>query len=161
AAAAVVGTTGSGEHEEYRDEPGGCDPHESTSDLTRACSSQQVTEEWPAGVHFGASRRPGLRRFRHAGATWRCHEVTMKRIWGARPARPASARPGAAARPPEPAQKRAFYATPFTKRPTVPALIALGRELFFDPALSASGKLACATCHDPAHAYGPPNDRAV
>ena len=37
----------------------------------------------------------------------------------------------------------------------------VGKQLFFDPSLSASGKLACATCHDPRHAYGPPNDRAV
>jgi cytochrome c peroxidase len=33
-----------------------------------------------------------------------------------------------------------------------------GRRLFFDKTLSASGKMACATCHDPDHAYGPPND---
>ncbi|HEY4100294.1 MAG TPA: cytochrome c peroxidase [Gemmatimonadales bacterium] len=37
----------------------------------------------------------------------------------------------------------------------------LGREIFFDPALSGSGRISCATCHDPAHEYGPPNDRAV
>jgi cytochrome c peroxidase len=37
----------------------------------------------------------------------------------------------------------------------------VGRLLFFDQGLSASGKMACATCHDPAHAYGPPNDLAV
>jgi cytochrome c peroxidase len=37
----------------------------------------------------------------------------------------------------------------------------LGREIFFDPAISGSGRIACATCHDPAHQYGPPNDRAV
>jgi cytochrome c peroxidase len=37
----------------------------------------------------------------------------------------------------------------------------LGRRLFFDPQLSASGKMACATCHDPAFAYGPPNARAT
>ena len=41
------------------------------------------------------------------------------------------------------------------------ALAALGRELFFDTALSASGRLACASCHDPHHAYGPPDGRAV
>jgi cytochrome c peroxidase len=41
------------------------------------------------------------------------------------------------------------------------ALAALGRELFFDPSLSASGRMACATCHDPRHAYGPANARAV
>ena len=27
--------------------------------------------------------------------------------------------------------------------------------------MSASGKLSCATCHDPKHAYGPPGERAV
>ncbi|HWI25866.1 MAG TPA: cytochrome c peroxidase, partial [Stellaceae bacterium] len=41
------------------------------------------------------------------------------------------------------------------------ALAVLGRQLFFDPTLSASGKLACASCHDPAHAFGPPNALAV
>jgi cytochrome c peroxidase len=30
-----------------------------------------------------------------------------------------------------------------------PALAALGRELFFDPLISASGKTACASCHAP------------
>jgi cytochrome c peroxidase len=72
-----------------------------------------------------------------------------------------SGRAAADATPPEPAQKHAFYATPFSKHPKPPALTALGRALFFDPALSASGKQSCSTCHDPAHAYGPPNDRAV
>ena len=38
---------------------------------------------------------------------------------------------------------------------------ALGRKLFNDPALSASGTLACSTCHSPAHAFGPPNGLAV
>ncbi|NKF23083.1 cytochrome-c peroxidase [Solimonas marina] len=41
------------------------------------------------------------------------------------------------------------------------ALAALGRTLFFDPALSASGRLACATCHDPAHAYAPADGRVL
>jgi cytochrome c peroxidase len=41
------------------------------------------------------------------------------------------------------------------------ALEALGRKLFFDPALSASGQMACAGCHDPAHGFSPANDRAV
>jgi len=40
-------------------------------------------------------------------------------------------------------------------------LVALGRKLFFDPALSASGRLACASCHDPAHAFGPPDSAPV
>jgi cytochrome c peroxidase len=41
------------------------------------------------------------------------------------------------------------------------ALAALGKKVFFDPSLSASGLMSCATCHDPSHAYGPPDGRAV
>jgi len=41
------------------------------------------------------------------------------------------------------------------------AVAALGKQLFFDRSLSASGRIACATCHSPANAYGPPNARAV
>jgi cytochrome c peroxidase len=41
------------------------------------------------------------------------------------------------------------------------ALSALGRRMFFDPALSASGRLACASCHDPAHGFSPANDLPV
>jgi cytochrome c peroxidase len=37
----------------------------------------------------------------------------------------------------------------------------VGKEIFFDTSLSASGKMSCATCHDPKHAYGPPNALAV
>lgn len=37
----------------------------------------------------------------------------------------------------------------------------LGRLAFFDPSLSASRRQSCASCHDPAHAYGPPNALAV
>jgi cytochrome c peroxidase len=51
----------------------------------------------------------------------------------------------------------AFYGS-FDRPPSVPAMTALGRALFFDRNLSASGRMACATCHDPARAYGPPND---
>jgi len=38
---------------------------------------------------------------------------------------------------------------------------ALGQALFFDPSLSPSGRLACSTCHDPAHGFGPANALAV
>lgn len=41
------------------------------------------------------------------------------------------------------------------------ALTDLGRALFFDPALSKSGELACSSCHDPAYGFGPADDRAV
>ena len=37
----------------------------------------------------------------------------------------------------------------------------IGRALFNDVALSGSGRMACATCHDPAHAFGPANALAV
>ena len=37
----------------------------------------------------------------------------------------------------------------------------IGRDLFFDTRLSASGRLSCAGCHDPARAYGPPDDRSA
>jgi cytochrome c peroxidase len=41
------------------------------------------------------------------------------------------------------------------------AVAQLGRRMFFDTSLSGSGQLSCSSCHDPAHAYGPPNDLVV
>ncbi|HEV2097553.1 MAG TPA: cytochrome c peroxidase [Stellaceae bacterium] len=43
----------------------------------------------------------------------------------------------------------------------VAVLTVLGRQMFADPSLSASGKMSCATCHSPARAFGPPNSRSV
>jgi cytochrome c peroxidase len=40
-------------------------------------------------------------------------------------------------------------------------LARLGRELFFDRSLSASGRAACADCHDPGRAFAPANASAV
>jgi cytochrome c peroxidase len=37
----------------------------------------------------------------------------------------------------------------------------VGRKIFFDQALSGSGKKSCASCHSPDFAYGPPNSLAV
>ena len=37
----------------------------------------------------------------------------------------------------------------------------VGKQMFFDASLSGSGKMSCATCHDPKSAYGPPNNLAV
>ena len=54
-----------------------------------------------------------------------------------------------------------FYANTFERIPAAAALTALGRKLFSDPALSASGEISCASCHDPTHAFGPPNDLPV
>ena len=52
-------------------------------------------------------------------------------------------------------------AAPYAQRIDVAALTALGRAMFFDAGLSASNRVACASCHDPGHAYGPPNALAV
>lgn len=41
------------------------------------------------------------------------------------------------------------------------AVATLGRELFHDPRLSGSGRMSCASCHSPQHAYGPPNALSV
>ena len=54
-----------------------------------------------------------------------------------------------------------FYATRFEHQPDSKTLTALGRALFSDRTLSASGAMSCASCHDPAHAYGPANHLAV
>ena len=54
-----------------------------------------------------------------------------------------------------------FYADTFAKIPSAAAMTEIGRALFFDASLSASGKMACATCHDPMRAFGPPNGLPV
>lgn len=61
------------------------------------------------------------------------------------------------------AQRRSADLTPAAgrKSPELSAVAALGRKMFFDPSLSGSGQLSCASCHSPANAYGPPNDPAV
>jgi cytochrome c peroxidase len=40
---------------------------------------------------------------------------------------------------------------------TLSTMARLGKKIFFDASLSASGQMSCASCHDPAHHYGPPN----
>jgi cytochrome c peroxidase len=41
------------------------------------------------------------------------------------------------------------------------AMALLGRQIFFDPRLSASGRLSCASCHSPANHFGPAGDAPV
>ena len=41
------------------------------------------------------------------------------------------------------------------------AMARLGERIFFDAGLSASGRMACVTCHSPADHYGSPNDAPV
>ncbi|WP_415774511.1 cytochrome-c peroxidase [Paraburkholderia sp. J94] len=40
-------------------------------------------------------------------------------------------------------------------------LAQIGKQIFYDPLLSASGTQSCASCHSPQHAYGPPNALSV
>jgi cytochrome c peroxidase len=53
-----------------------------------------------------------------------------------------------------------IYGSAIVKVP-VPELAALGKLMFHDASLSASGKQSCASCHAPDHAYAPPNGLAV
>jgi cytochrome c peroxidase len=55
----------------------------------------------------------------------------------------------------------AAVSAPSAKSAALTPAAALGRRIFFDPSLSASGKMACSSCHDPRFAYGPPNGLAV
>lgn len=41
------------------------------------------------------------------------------------------------------------------------AMAQLGRLVFYDTSLSSSGKMSCASCHDPANHYGPPGELAA
>jgi cytochrome c peroxidase len=47
--------------------------------------------------------------------------------------------------------------------PTIPlsAMARVGQKIFYDPSLSGSGKMSCATCHDPKNEYAPANSLAV
>jgi cytochrome c peroxidase len=49
----------------------------------------------------------------------------------------------------------------FGDHPSVAQMTDLGRRIFADTSLSRSGRLSCASCHDPAHAFGPPNGLPV
>jgi cytochrome c peroxidase len=60
----------------------------------------------------------------------------------------------------------AYVGAPYAPRPggtppSVEQLSAIGRAMFFDKTLSANGRVACASCHDPASAFGPSNSAAV
>jgi cytochrome c peroxidase len=56
----------------------------------------------------------------------------------------------------------AFVPSPSHNPPT-PAKIALGKRIFSDPALSATGTISCASCHDPKLAFtdGEPTGKGV
>ena len=71
---------------------------------------------------------------------------------------PADAPPAA---PAQTAAAQSFNADRFSRRPLPAEMTELGRGLFVDKRLSASGQMSCATCHDPRFAYGPPNHRST
>jgi cytochrome c peroxidase len=56
---------------------------------------------------------------------------------------------------------RAPAKSPAGRIPSAATLAALGRALFFDTTLSASGRTACSSCHDPRHDWAAPNARPV
>ncbi len=107
----------------------------------------------------GRVRPPGFGQARRACAT-ALAIAAMALSWPARAEAaptPSDVPAGTSANP----AASAFYGTRFQKTPAVKAMTEVGRAMFFDPALSASGKMACASCHDPKFAFGPPNGRAV
>jgi cytochrome c peroxidase len=53
-----------------------------------------------------------------------------------------------------------WFAPDYAPPPT-PALVTLGRRLFFDPALSRDGRRSCATCHQPSQAFTDGRARAA
>lgn len=60
----------------------------------------------------------------------------------------------------------AFSALPLTvpvpaNNPLTPAKVELGRSLFWDPILSGTLDVSCATCHHPDFAYGDPLDLSI
>ncbi len=68
---------------------------------------------------------------------------------------------------PEQAFRLALGADPQPVRLVIPAdpplsaMAQLGERLFYDPRLSGSGRMSCASCHNPAFAYGPAGSSAV
>lgn len=58
-------------------------------------------------------------------------------------------------------QMKAQYRRPPPRAIENPALADLGRDLFFDPVISASGKTACATCHRPELGFASNGPRSV
>ncbi|WP_097460428.1 cytochrome-c peroxidase [Mangrovitalea sediminis] len=48
-----------------------------------------------------------------------------------------------------------------SERPQMSLMAQLGKQVFYDPRLSASGTMSCASCHSPAHNFGPANALSV
>lgn len=113
-----------------------------------ACSAARRFCSTPIGVR-SAARKMLAGALLIAGVAAFCAEPA-----GAAPASTAAASPGT----------DAAVASTLSGSGSSPAsseLARLGRLMFFDPSLSASGRLACGTCHDRRYAYGPPPGKAV
>lgn len=122
--------------------------------LLGAC--QRATPTAPAGAAAGTPRSAaGLA---HVGAAASSAGTSATAATTAATATVAAA---SASAPTATDAPRAAYAPPAGRRPTVPELTELGRAMFSDTGLSASGKLSCASCHSPDHAYGPGNNLAA
>ncbi|MBN3725003.1 cytochrome c peroxidase [Burkholderia sp. Ac-20379] len=84
---------------------------------------------------------------------------------GGAPAASSAAASAAQAAAPQAASNEVVVANQPQTRAQVYAAVkkmtALGKQMFFDPALSGSGKLACASCHSAEHAFGSPNALSV
>jgi len=61
---------------------------------------------------------------------------------------------------PVPPKKKTSWVR-YPKSQPLSAQAQLGQQIFFDASLSASGKMSCATCHNPDHAHAPENNLAV
>lgn len=62
--------------------------------------------------------------------------------------------PGGAALETEARAFAAKYQRPPPPKPAAKAVVELGRQLFFEPRLSGSGVISCATCHNPSLSWG-------
>jgi cytochrome c peroxidase len=108
------------------------------------------------GFNAGSSPTPGTQSNTQAGTdSGSDSSASGISTYGLRPAIPRAlpAPPLAIARP--------LATTDPAARPHRPlsAMAQLGKDIFFDRSLSGSGRISCASCHSPDHAYGPPDGR--
>ena len=128
-------------------------------------------------VKFGVHARARARRDVHVVQVWRkaLHArmaalllgwlglslITLSPNLSAAPADNLDGRLLACGDEPPPALTGRFAHAADGQAPDPEKLAAMGRKIFFDPSLSASGRQACASCHVPSHGYGPANALSV